>query len=63
MGIGGPVPEGKARQGRDADHSNHLLPRSRMSGRYTASPSCRLHGGSRAPLLLKVNNTRVPLNG
>jgi len=28
MGIGGPFPGGKARPGRDADHSPHLVPRS-----------------------------------
>jgi hypothetical protein len=28
MGTGGPFPGGKARQGRDADHSPHLGPRS-----------------------------------
>jgi hypothetical protein len=28
MGTGGPFPGGKARSGRDADHSPHLVPRS-----------------------------------
>jgi hypothetical protein len=28
MGTGGPFPGGKARPGRDADHSSHLVPRS-----------------------------------
>jgi hypothetical protein len=28
----------KARLGRDADHSPHLVPRSRMSRSYTSSP-------------------------
>jgi hypothetical protein len=28
MGNGGPFPGGKARPGRDADHSLHLVPRS-----------------------------------
>jgi hypothetical protein len=28
MGTGGPFPMGKARSGRDADHSPHLMPRS-----------------------------------
>jgi hypothetical protein len=28
MGTGGPFPGGKARPGRDADHSPHLVPRS-----------------------------------
>jgi hypothetical protein len=27
MGNGGPFPDGKARPGRDADHSPHLVPR------------------------------------
>jgi hypothetical protein len=31
-------PGGKARPGRDADHSPHLVPRSRMSRSYTTSP-------------------------
>jgi hypothetical protein len=39
MGTGG-----KARPGRDADHSPHLLPRSVMSRSYTFSPPKRLHG-------------------
>jgi hypothetical protein len=37
MGIGGPFPEAKARPGRDADHSPHLVLRSRMSRSYTSS--------------------------
>jgi hypothetical protein len=37
MGTGCPYPGGKARQGRDADHSPHLVPRSRMSRSYTSS--------------------------
>jgi hypothetical protein len=44
MGTGGPFPGGKARPGRDADHSAHLGPRSRMSWCYTSSPPKRLHG-------------------
>jgi hypothetical protein len=31
MGTGCPFPGGKARLGRDADHSSHLVPRSRIS--------------------------------
>jgi hypothetical protein len=31
MGTGGPFPGDKARPGRDADHSSHLVTRSRMS--------------------------------
>jgi hypothetical protein len=37
MGIGGPF-GAKARPVRDADHSPHLVPRSRMSRSYTSSP-------------------------
>jgi hypothetical protein len=40
MGNGGPFPGGTARPGRDADHSPHLVPRSRMSRSYTSSPPC-----------------------
>jgi hypothetical protein len=38
MGTGGSFPRDKARPGRDADHSPHLVPRSRMSRSYTSSP-------------------------
>jgi hypothetical protein len=34
----------KARPGRDADHSPHLVSRSRRSKNYTSSPPWRLHG-------------------
>jgi hypothetical protein len=44
MGTGGPFPGGKTRPGRDADHSPHLVPRSRMSRGYISSPPWRLHG-------------------
>jgi hypothetical protein len=44
MGTGGPFPGAKARPGRDADHSPHLVPRSRMSRSYISSPPKRLHG-------------------
>jgi hypothetical protein len=44
MGTGGPFFGGKARQGRDADHSPHLMPRSWMSRSYISSPPKRLHG-------------------
>jgi hypothetical protein len=37
MGTGGRFPGAKARPGRDADHSPHLFPRSRMSRGYTSS--------------------------
>jgi hypothetical protein len=38
MGTGIPFPGRKARPGRDADHSPHLLPKSRMSRSYIFSP-------------------------
>jgi hypothetical protein len=38
MGTGGPFPGAKARPGRDADHSPHLVPGSRMNGSYISSP-------------------------
>jgi hypothetical protein len=44
MGTGGPFPGGKSAPGRDADHSPHLVPRSRMSRSYSSSPPKRLHG-------------------
>jgi hypothetical protein len=37
MGTGDAFP-GKARPGRDADHSRHLMPKSRMSMSYTPLP-------------------------
>jgi hypothetical protein len=36
--LGGPFPGAKAWPGRDADHSPHLVPRSRMSRSYASSP-------------------------
>jgi hypothetical protein len=45
MGTGGgPFPGAKARPRRDANHSPHLVPRSRMSRSYTSSPPKRLRG-------------------
>jgi hypothetical protein len=44
MSTGGTIPGGKARPGRDADHSPHLVPRSGMSRSYTSSPPKRLRG-------------------
>jgi hypothetical protein len=44
MGTGDPFPGAKAQPGCDADHSPHLLPRSRMSRSYTSSPHKRLRG-------------------
>jgi hypothetical protein len=37
MGTGSPFPGGKARPGRHAEHSPHLVPRLRMSRSYTSS--------------------------
>jgi hypothetical protein len=42
MGTGGTFPGAKARPGRDADHSPHLVLRSLMSRSYTSSPPKRL---------------------
>jgi hypothetical protein len=44
MGTGGPLPGGKARPGRDADHSLHLVPRSWISRSYTSSLPCASTG-------------------
>jgi hypothetical protein len=44
MGTGGPYPGGKARPGRDADHSPNLVPRLRMSRSYISSPPKHLDG-------------------
>jgi hypothetical protein len=44
MGTRGPLPEAKAWPGRGADQLSQLVPRSRMSRRYTSSPPKRLHG-------------------
>jgi hypothetical protein len=38
-GYGNPFPGAYARPKRDADHSPHLVPRSRMSRSHTSSPS------------------------
>jgi hypothetical protein len=43
MGTGGPFPWDKARPGRNADLSPHLVPRSWMSRSYTSSFSLTLH--------------------
>jgi hypothetical protein len=40
MGTVCPFPGAKARPGRDADHSPHLVQRSRISRSYTSSPPC-----------------------
>jgi hypothetical protein len=44
MGTGGSFPGGKARPGRDADHSPHLVPRLSMSRSYTSSPPMACSG-------------------
>jgi hypothetical protein len=44
MGTGGQFPGAKARPGRDADHSSHLVPRLWMRKNYTSSPPKCLHG-------------------
>jgi hypothetical protein len=43
MGTEDPFPGGKAQPERNADHSPHLVPRSRMSSSYISSPPKRLH--------------------
>jgi hypothetical protein len=43
VGTEGPSPGGKAWPGRDADHSSHIVPRSRMSRSLTSSPPLHLH--------------------
>jgi hypothetical protein len=50
-GYRGPFPGGKARPEPDADHSPHLMPRSRMSRSCTSALSCRLPGCSGAAYL------------
>jgi hypothetical protein len=52
MGTGGPFPGGKARPGRDADHSPHLLPRSRIGRSYTPLPPSAFMACSGTALLL-----------
>jgi hypothetical protein len=52
MGTVGPLPRAKARHGRDADHSPHLAPRSRMSGTYTSSPPSAFMASNWADLAL-----------
>jgi hypothetical protein len=52
MGTG--VRGSKARPGRDADYSPHLLPRSWISRNCNSFSPCRLHGGSGTALLFIV---------
>jgi hypothetical protein len=49
---------GKARPERDADHSPHLVPRSRMSTSYTSYLSWHLHDLA-GPLYLRLNSNAV----
>jgi hypothetical protein len=44
MGPGGPISGAKARPGRDADHSPHLVPRLEMTRSYTSSSLKRPRG-------------------
>jgi hypothetical protein len=44
-------PGGKARAGRDADYSPHLVPRSRISRSYNSSTPWRLYSGGGKDLL------------
>jgi hypothetical protein len=48
----GPFPGGKSWQGRDSNHSPHVMSRSGMSTSYNSSPHCRLHGCSETAWLL-----------
>jgi hypothetical protein len=45
--VPGVLSGGKARPGRNADHSPHLVPRPRMSRSYTSPPPWCLHGVAR----------------
>jgi hypothetical protein len=54
MDTGGPFPGCKARPWRDADHSLHLVPRSRISRSYTASSPSTFMACSGTALLIIV---------
>jgi hypothetical protein len=54
MGTRDPFPGGKARPRRDADHSPHLVPRSRMSRSYTSSPPSAFVACSGTALALRL---------
>jgi hypothetical protein len=60
MGTEGPFPGGKARPGRDADHSPHPVYMSRMSRSYTSSSPCCLNGGSGAAFLIELREFIMP---
>jgi hypothetical protein len=62
MGTGGPFPGGKARPGRDTDHSPHLVPKSRMSRSYTSFPIKRLVACSGTALALWEFWNRISFN-
>jgi hypothetical protein len=47
IGTAGSLSGGKARPGRDSDHSPQLVPRFSMSWSYTSSHPMRLHGVQR----------------
>jgi hypothetical protein len=59
MGTGGPFPRGKARPGRDADHSPHLVPRTRMSRSYTPLPQASPWRAVGKPYFFKYTNLRT----
>jgi hypothetical protein len=61
MGTGGPIPGGKARPGRDADHSPHLVSRSRLSRSYSSSPPSALVACSGTALAGYVLDTGLTL--
>jgi hypothetical protein len=44
MGTGGPFPGGKARPGRDVDHSTPFSAEVKYERSYTSSSPMRLHG-------------------
>jgi hypothetical protein len=55
----GTFPGDKALQWLDADHSPHLVPRSRMSGSYTSSPPwrCKVKVGQFYSLLWSISSS------
>jgi hypothetical protein len=50
----GSIPGGKAQQGHDADHSPHLVLKSRMNRGYISSSLWCLHHGSGTALLFTL---------
>jgi hypothetical protein len=59
MGTGGPFPGGKAQPGRDADHSPHLVPRSRNRS-YTPLPPSAFIACSGTALALEADTVDRP---